>query len=139
MNLQLIYPMFAMVSLTLVVGLVTISARIRAVKSGKMDGRYFKTYSVGEPTELVLKTGRHFSNLFEVPILFYTASVVAMVLAIQGPWILLWAWLFVVARCAHAYIHIGRNKIYPRMISFFLGFIAVFAMWIVILCNVLEK
>src|SRR5947209_8693763 len=67
MTHDLIYPMFAMVMFTLLVGVITLMTRIHAVRSGKLDARYFKTFSFGEPTIEVLKTQRHFSNLFEIP------------------------------------------------------------------------
>lgn len=136
MNLLLIYPMFALVCLTAAVGWLVLVIRINAVRSGRMDGRYFKTFNYGEPTELVVKTGRHFGNLFEVPVLFYTGCIVAMVLPVQGFWILFWAWTFVAARCFHAFIHIGPNKIYPRIAAFFLGFLAAVAIWIQIFLQV---
>lgn len=129
MNHALIFPMFAMVVLTAVVLVFTFLTRVRAVRSGQVDFRYFKTFSVGEPTEAVLKTGRHFSNLFEVPVLFYSGCIVAMQMGATGFWPVLWAWVFVAARVVHAWIHIGSNKIYPRMGAFALGSFAAVALW----------
>jgi hypothetical protein len=130
--MSLILPMFALVLLTFIVAIITLYSRVHAVKTGQMDARFFKTYQ-GEMSEQVLKTGRHFSNLFEVPVLFYAGCLAAMVIHVTGPYIQIWAWLFVVARIAHAYIHIGPNKIYPRMIAFFTCVFAVAALWLDVL------
>ena len=130
MNIYLIYPMFVMVLLTVVVMLTMLMSRIAAVRSGKLSVRYFKTYNFGEPPEQVIKSGRHFSNLFELPVLFYAGCLAAMILPMNDRWTLAWAWLFVLARLIHAAIHLGSNKLSPRMMSYALGWIAVLALWI---------
>lgn len=136
MNLLLIYPMFAMVLLTIVVAVIGFLARLNAIRSGEVDFRYFKTFDYGKPNEMIVKTTRHFANLFEVPVLFYTGCIIAMILPLEGFWIMLWAWLFVFARVSHAVIHIGPNKIRPRVVAFFLGNFAALAIWIQIVCKV---
>src|SRR4051812_30931893 len=115
MTHQLVYPMFAMVMITLGVGIITIKTRFSAARTGKVDPRYFKTFSFGEPTDAVLKTGRHFNNLFEVPTLFYAGCCAGMIVGVAGILPLALAWAFVFLRIAHAWIHMGRNKIIPRM------------------------
>jgi hypothetical protein len=130
MQTHLIYPMFAMVILTMVVMAITVTTRVRAVRNKEMDGRYFKTFSVGTPTEAVIKTGRHLSNLFEVPVLFYVGCLAAMILIPNNPAMQVYAWLFVFARVVQAWIHLGKNRIYPRMLSFAFGVTMIFTMWI---------
>lgn len=126
----MIYPMFAMVLLTFGVSLLMLRSRVHAIRSGQMDFRYFKTFSAGEPSQEVLKTGRHFMNLFEVPVLFYAGCLAALQISFTGFWPQFWAWLFVGARLAHAIIHLGPNKLLPRMSAFIIGFGAVLALWI---------
>lgn len=136
MNIYLIYPMFAMVLLTVTVLLSMFIARISAIREGKLSARYFKTYNFGEPTEAMVKSSRHFANLFELPVLFYAGCLTAMILPMNDGWILGWAWLFVAARLVHAYIHIGKNKLLPRMISYTIGWIALLALWLDIVVTV---
>src|SRR6266404_6253911 len=135
---DLIYPMFAMVVLTVMVGFVTFVTRIQSARTGKVDPRYFKTFSFGTPTDDVLKTGRHFTNLFEVPTLFYAACLAGMMVGVAGIVPLIFAWLFVLARSAHAWIHIGRNKIYPRIASFMFGFACTFGLWVCVLVRTIQ-
>lgn len=122
--------MFAMVILTFVVLGLMFSARVRAIRSREMSMKYFKTYSEGAPTPYVLATQRHFANLFEVPVLFYAGCLAAMFMNMSGPVMLFWAWLFVGARVAHAFIHLSSNSILPRMTAYFVGCVAVLAMWL---------
>jgi len=129
MNHNLLLPMFAMVVLTLVVGGITFVTRVRAVMSGRVDIRYFKTFNFGEPPEDVVKTQRHFANLFEVPVLFYAGCLAGMITGTQGTTALAFAWLFVIARVIHAWIHLGSNRTMWRMRAFMIGTFAVSALW----------
>lgn len=128
-NLQLIYPMFAMVLLTFGVALVSYRERVKAVKQG-MTARHFKTYSEGTAPEAMVKADRHFVNLFEMPVLFYAGCIVAMIVPLVGLPVLATAWFFVAARLAHAYLHIGPNKLLPRMSVFMVSCLAVLVLWI---------
>ena len=138
MTHDLIYPMFAMVVLTTMVGFVTLKTRIQAARSGQTDPRYFKTFTYGTPTDAVLKTGRHFSNLFEVPTLYYAGCLAGMMVGVAGMLPLSFAWIFVLARIAHAWIHIGNNKIFPRMGSFWVGYVSMFGLWVCVLVRTLQ-
>ena len=138
MTHALVYPMFAMVILTMIVGFITFRVRVRAAKSGEVDPRYFKTYSVGNPSEAVLKTGRHFNNMFEAPTLFYAGCLAGMIVGVAGIIPLAFAWLFVAARIAHAYIHMGKNKIWPRVGAFMFGLTCIVGLWICVLVRTIQ-
>lgn len=129
MSKQLIYPLFAMVLLTFTVALAMLRSRIQAVKEGKIQIRHFRTFSEGVPTEAMLKTSQHFSNLFELPVLFYAGCLAAMVLQMESRSLLFWAWAFVALRVAHAFIHVGSNKIRPRMYVYLMSWVAVLGLW----------
>ena len=128
--------MFALVILTCAVMIFSFRARVAAIKKGEIAIKYFKTFEGGNPPEAVVKAGRHFSNLFEVPVLFYAGLIIAMMMPLTGFWIQVWAWLFVVARILHAAIHLGPNKIRPRMLAYALGWVAVLAIWISLLLHI---
>ncbi len=128
--------MFVLVFFTFLIMVISFRARVAAVKSGAIPVRFFKTFEGANPPELVIKTTRHFSNLFEVPVLYYAGLIIAMILPITGFWIQFWAWFFIFARVIQAVIHIGRNKIRPRMISYACGWLAVLAIWILIVLRI---
>src|SRR5687768_13453910 len=115
MNLSLIYPMFALVILTFIVFILGFAARFSAVRTRQLPLRYFKVFEGGAPPEAVVKTARHYSNLFEMPVLYYVGLILAMLIPLTGFWITFWAWGFVVARIAHACVHLGTNNILQRM------------------------
>lgn len=129
-SVQLVYPMFAMFLLTVFTLIKMFLARRHAIVSGQMKMHFFKTFAGSEQPEEVLKTSRHFSNIFEAPSLFYIACILGMILSIQGlPFIIL-AWLYVMARCLHAYIHMGPNKVMHRMRAYAFSWLILGIMWI---------
>lgn len=137
MNLTLIYPMFALVVLSFIVGLLVVRTRWRAVRTGQVSIKYFKTMSTGEQLpDFAVRAGRQFMNLFEVPVLFYAGCIVAMVIPIYGIAVQFFAWLFVFARIAQAAINLGSNKVAPRMSMFCLGFGAMMGLWLTIVVKV---
>lgn len=131
--MELIYPMFAMVLLTTVVGFSTAYVRITSAYSGQVDPRYFKLMSKYDVPDRVAKFGRNFDNLFEVPVLFYVACLVAMTLQLFNPVLLMLAWIFFILRITHTVIHLTYNNPLHRFFPFALSSICVVAMWIDIL------
>lgn len=125
----LVYPMAAMVLLTAVVLVRMVRGRFAAVKGGEVDVRFYKTYQGDTEPRAAAQNTRHFVNLFENPVLFYTACVVAMVMG-QGTGPIVWlAWAYVACRVAHAVVHLGSNRIPPRMMIYGAGWVVLLAMW----------
>ena len=75
----MLIPLFAQVLLTFYVGIVMRIRREKAVKEGA-DWRYFKTFEGEKPPRYVLQADQHFTNMFETPMLFFAACIVAMTL-----------------------------------------------------------
>jgi hypothetical protein len=133
---SLIYPMFAMVVLSIVVVLILLLARIRAVREGKVPGHQYKTMSGAVEPDYALKPARHFANLFETPVLFYAACLAAMITQQTGSTMQLLAWAYVVVRVLHALVHLGPNKIYVRAGIYFVGILIIFTMWLLLVLGV---
>jgi hypothetical protein len=84
-----------------------------------------------EPGEAA-KATRHFSNLFEAPVLFYVASVTAIATRQVTLMAVLLAWAYVVLRVVHAYIHLGANRLRQRIPVYFASWVTLLALWITI-------
>lgn len=125
----MLFPMVAMVLLTFAAGIYMLSTRIRAVRQGAVKMSYWRVQRGGEPPEAVLKAGRHYSNLFEMPVLFYAACVTALALGLEGRGLLALAWVFVAARVVHTLIHLGYNNVNHRLAAFMLANLALLGMW----------
>jgi hypothetical protein len=127
---SLIYPMFAMVLLTVVILARLFRSRVQAVKDGQVSAAFFRTYQGEVEPELSAKLSRQFNNLFEAPVLFYVACLAAMVThQVTLPFLSL-AWSYVIARVLHAYIHVGGNRLGKRIKAYMLSWLVLLLMWV---------
>ncbi len=125
----ILYPMFALFILMLAVALRMLQLRIRAVKQDNLHPAYFKLNRGGDAPEYMLKAEQHYLNLFEYPVLFYVISILVYVLQFVDIVSVTLAWSFVVARIVHAYVHMGSNKIIPRLRAFVVSVVVLIALW----------
>lgn len=129
-ELRLVYPMLAMVLLTVVVLIVLFRSRVRMVREGHAPVSYFGTFQGSREPDYVIKPTRHFANLFETPTLFYVACLAAMVVGIRGGVILGLAWAYVAARCVHAWIHLRGNRVRHRVRAYSVSWLVLLALWL---------
>jgi hypothetical protein len=93
--------------------------RVNAVKANSIKMQYFKTYNEGElPPREMIQADRNFTNLFEMPTLFYMVCGFALITHSVDTVMIISAWVYVALRCIHSYIHITHNKIRARMMAF---------------------
>ena len=133
---SLIYPMFAMVLITVFVLVALFRRRMHAVRGGEVSSRYFRIYQGAAEPESAAKAARHFSNLFEAPVLFYVACLAAMVLRLDGLLPVLLAWLYVLTRGVHALVHLGSNRLRHRIAIYGISWLVLLVLWIVIVVAV---
>ena len=126
----MIYPMFMMILLTFIIGLVTMKIRIENVKSGAVSTKYFKLMEGQEVTEIITKTTRCFNNMFEVPMLFYVGCLLYASLGYESAVGIFFAWVFVAMRYVQAFVHLTYNHLIHRMLSFWLAFLSVMVLWL---------
>jgi len=129
MNFELIYPMAAMVALTFIILIRMFRSRVRAVKAGDADAGYYKTYQEGREPREVAQLSRHVVNMFESPTLFYAACIAGMVTGQNSTVLVALAWVYVVMRVFHAYIHTGSNSLPPRIKIYFSSWLVLLCMW----------
>lgn len=135
----LIYPMAAMVLLTMVVLVRLFRSRVAAVRAGQMEASYFRLYQGVDEPEATRKLSRHFTNLFEAPTLFYVACLAGMVAGGAGPFFLALAWGYVAARVVHAFVHLGGNRLRKRILAYFVSWLFLAAMWVTLVVIVASR
>ncbi len=132
----MIYPMFAMVVLTAVVLATLFRSRVGAVRQGLVSTTYFRVYQGEVEPESSAKPARHFANLFEAPVLFYVVCLAAMITQFTGVAMQALAWLYVAARIAHAYVHLGGNRLKNRIRVYFFSWFVLLTMWVYLVAGV---
>ena len=130
---QILYPSFAMFVLVSVVLLRMRSLRFAAVRGNTVPMGYYKTFQGAEEPEALRAISRNFSNLFEMPMLFYVGSLMAYVTGQVNVWILGLAWLYVALRYVHSYVHLTSNKVMVRFSFYFASNLALMLIWLILL------
>ena len=138
-QVDIMYPVFVQVLLTITVYGMLAVARARAVR-GMDRQRGNPDLAMGRvswPDDAVKRSNNQRSQ-FELPVLFYAVAAFALILKGADTLMIVLAWLFVLTRLVHAAIHIGPNKVRWRSPAFALGLLVVAVMWIKLLLHVLS-
>lgn len=128
---HIIWPVLAQVLLTLIMFIILGVRKAKAVKSGKVNRKQVALNNREWPED-VLKVSNNIANQFELPVLFYVLCLVLYSLNAVAMFAIILAWLFVLSRFAHAYVHIGSNYVPMRLRLFLLGCLVVIAMLILV-------
>lgn len=128
------WPVIAQVLLTFVIYAMVSSRRIGAVKAGTAKASDFRVPSI-EP-EPSATAARNLSNQFELPVLFFAACLSLFVTGGAGLAAIVAAWAFVLARVAHSYVHLTRNRIRIRRSVFILGLVINLVQWLLLAIHI---
>lgn len=113
-----IYPMATLFLLNIFVMFMMLFYRVKAVRTRKVSPRYFKLNKGSEIPEHLEALSQNYSNLLELPLLFYIVCLMAITLKLNVEYFLLYAWLYVVFRYIHSFIHITYNNVLHRLFVF---------------------
>jgi len=134
--MSILYPVFVMALLTFVIGPLVFATRFKSVRNGVVQIEYYEIFRGGEPPTDVVQTTRHWSNLYEAPILFYVVCLIALFLQLESALVIGLAWAYVLVRVVHSLIHLTYNRVYHRLSVFSLSQGILVVMWIVVLIQV---
>ncbi len=136
-NTLILYPIFPMLALTVYVLFRTFFMRLAAVKSGEISYKYYRLYNEGEEPAACLKNSRHLNNLLEIPPLFYISCILIYITGINSLTLVICAWLFVLTRFIHSYVHLGANNVRNRYRSYAASICVLIVIWVVTLISIL--
>lgn len=122
-------PLLAMVAFTFLLLIFGFIMRYRAVSRGEVSMGYFRLVSGDAPRYLQQAT-RHYSNLFEMPVLFYVVALIYLLHPIEAAWVAPLGWIYVIFRILHAAIHLTYNNVIHRMLVFQVSNLALIALWV---------
>jgi len=139
MNTQLMYwPAVAMVALTFVVWLRMYFRRVAQMKRERIHPQAVATSAQAAARLTDSAAADNFRNLFELPVLFYLAVIVAVQAGQVTATTLSLAWVFVVLRVLHSAIHCSYNKVYHRFYAYVAGGTVLWCLWAVIVVGLLR-
>jgi hypothetical protein len=126
----LLLPLLLQVALTFAVWLRLYYARISEIQRKRIQPRTLATRNGRQGLLIDSEAASdNLMNLFEMPVLFYLAIVLALILMIQDPVLVAFAWLYVALRAVHSLIHITYNEVLHRFWAYFASSAALFVIW----------
>ncbi|MDX1405617.1 MAG: MAPEG family protein [Woeseiaceae bacterium] len=137
--MQILYPAFAMMALTIFCMTRLAFLRFAAVKSGEINPRFFILFRGYEEPDKLAVYSRHVKNLFETPLLFYVIVLIAYVTGQSGPWLVSMGWAYVALRVYHSYVHLTSNVVLVRFRVFAISVLILTVMWAVALTNIMRQ
>ena len=84
-----------------------------------------------------LQVANAFHNQLELPMLFYAVVAFILITSTNSLVFVLLAWIFVLSRLVHAYIHTGANDVLSRSMAIGVGALALVAMWVIFAIRIL--
>ena len=108
--------------------------------SGALHSRDLRAGTV-KPEDIALRqpnwpkrtaqVGNAYANQTELPTLFYVLTILAYFSHHAGYLFVVLAWVFVVFRLLHAFVHVTSNNLYVRGPLFGLGAVVLAVMWVI--------
>jgi hypothetical protein len=126
----LLLPLLALVFLTFVVWVYMYVTRLSEIRRKSIDPQTLDTRAHGqalltdspEPAD-------NLKNLFELPILFYVAILLALVLMVQDQPLVQLAWGYVALRYLHSLVHCTYNRVMHRFTVYVASCLVLMVIW----------
>ncbi len=133
---MILLPLFVQVGLTFVLLFALGPMRFRAVREGQvaldaaaMDGNAFPPRC--------RQFANAFRNQFELPVLFYVLTALALFTRKADIVFVALAWVFVLTRIVHATVHVTSNNLRLRFSAFLVGTLVLLLMWVLFALSIL--
>jgi hypothetical protein len=137
MTVQMILlPLFVEVILTLVLLFWMAALRTGDFSSGAVQP---DRVALREPNwpQRTTQVANAFSNQFELPVLFYVLTILEYVTHLAGIVFVVLAWVFVIFRILHAYVHVTSNIVRLRGSLYGVSALVLAIMWVIYIVEVL--
>jgi hypothetical protein len=130
-------PLFVQVLLTFGLWFWMAWHRTRAIRRRTVHMRDIALREPNWPSQ-VLQVGNAAHNQLELPMLFYVLTILSIITRHADLIFVVLAWLFVLSRLAHAYVHTTSNDIRQRGPLFGIGLLVLLIMWVIFIVRILS-
>jgi len=132
----ILLPLFVEVALTFILWFWMAYYRVTLVRGGEVQPRDVDLRQPNWPLH-VLQVHNAAHNQIETPVLFYTLTILAIITRKADIAFVALAWIYVVFRVLHAYVHVTSNRVSLRGPLFGVSLLVLFIMWVVFIVRVL--
>ena len=133
---MILAPLFVQVLMTFVIGFLLAGVRTPLLTSGEVRPEAISLRQPNWPPR-ALQFGYSFQNQFELPLLFYVLTILAMITKHADLLFVVLAWVFVLSRLAHAYVHVTSNNLRFRGMFFAIGALVLAIMWLIFIVKIM--
>lgn len=133
---MILAPLFVQVLLTFAVMLGMMYHRTSALRSGQTRIERIANREPNWPSRATY-FGNAFSNQFELPVLFYVLTILAMATRHADLLFVLLAWVFVTLRVLQALSHVTTNHVPTRGALYGASALVLLIMWIIFIVRIM--
>ncbi len=134
----IVLPVAVQTLLTFIVLLTMARGRKRSMRAQGRTPQDLALATAVDWDAAARKASNNYVNLFELPVLFYAVAAFALITRMVDVYMLGLAWVFVLSRVVHSIVHLTTNVVRWRGSAFLVSFLAVAAMWVLLLWRVAE-
>jgi hypothetical protein len=134
---SLLLPLFVQVGLTFFIMFGMAVQRRKALESGAVRTEDIALREQRWPVKAT-QFANNFQNQLELPVLFYVLVALILITKTNNIIFVVLAWVFVLARIVHAYIHTGYNDVKQRSYAIAVSALALIVMWIIFAVRILS-
>jgi hypothetical protein len=137
MTVQMVLlPVFVQVALTFALLFWMASVRTGSIRRGETKIRDIALGQSAWP-DRPQQISNCYDSQFQIPMLFYVLVILAWITRQADLIFVVMAWIFVLTRLAHAYIHTTSNHVPTRFRVFGAGLLVLLLMWIIFAVRIL--
>lgn len=124
-------PAFLMVLVTFVVWVFIFKRRIQAMKDNRVHPEKLKSQSAKSllPEDAHIPA-ENFTNIFEMPVLFYVWVAFVFMTESLNPTLLVMAFTYAALRAMHSAIHLSYNRVMHRFTVYMISCTVLWIMWL---------
>jgi len=133
---MILAPLFVLVLMTFALGILLATLRGPALMRGEVRA---EDVSLRQPnwSPRTLQVGYSFQNQFELPMLFYVLTILALITKHADVLFVAMAWIFVLMRLCHAFVHVTNNNLRARGALFGIGALVLAIMWVIFIVEIM--
>ena len=129
---SILYPLLAMFLLVCLVAATMFRRRIAFYKQNRVHPQKTATSAQMAAVMPDSRGPDNFRNLFELPIMFYVATLTLYATGLICMPHLILAWGYVIARYAHSFIHCTNNVVMHRFYAFLTSCVLLVCIWLML-------
>ena len=133
---MILAPLFVLVLMTFALCILLAFVRGPLLLRGEIRPEQVSLREPNWPPR-ALQVGYSFQSQFELPVLFYVLTILALITKHADVLFVAMAWIFVLFRLAHAFVHVTSNNLRARGAFFAVAALVLMIMWVIFIVRIM--